>query len=149
MHARATAAFGDGGDEAGRLLHHASGALDAGFENNARGAIGFSSENGVERGEGLGRVRLVAADVRRRIGLRLVSRGPPPHVGGYAGDFARTLNVNGCRNVLRGKQPRGEAFVEPAAVADGHRAEGVAVVAAGQADDAAFLGLAGELPVLE
>ncbi len=48
-----------------------------------------------------------------------------------------------------GKAPGPEARVEEAAVARRHRPEGVAMVAAGQPNDAGFLRPAGQLPVLE
>ena len=123
MHTSTTAVFGDGGDEAGRLLHHAGSALNAWLKNDTRGAVGFGGKQRVQRGEGL---RGIGAD-----------------------NFSGALNMDGREDVLCWKQPRGKAFVEPAAVAHGHRAEGVAVVAARQSDDAAFLGFARELPVLE
>ena len=51
MHAGAAAAFGDGGDEARRLLHHARSALHVRLHDEARGAVSFGGEQRIQRSE--------------------------------------------------------------------------------------------------
>ena len=123
VHAVLTTKGGDGLHEARRLLDHAGGALDDGFEDQAGGRGGIAFEDRLQRSQRGGRVG--------------------------AGDLTGALGVNRRGESLRGEEPGIEAAVELGAFADGHRPEGVAMVGTFHRNDAALGVLTDELPVLE
>ena len=105
------------------LLGHARGALDARLQDDAGRRGGVAFEEGLQRGQRGGGV------------------GP--------GHLAGAFGMDRCGESLGGEEPGIEAAMELRAFADGHRAEGVAVVGAFHRDDPAFGFLADELPILE